>query len=174
MEIEMVDTAAQTSESATSDKSEPTGYLTEIDGVNYYRIDDVGAMEPFLMSVFSSSDLWMFASSQGTLTAGRIDADHALLPYETVDRIHRQVGLSGPITILAREVEGRRELWQPFGLNIGSDVRRSLAKSVFSDRLIYEETNEEWGLRYRVTWAPAPSLGWVRTVELDRRRRFRR
>jgi hypothetical protein len=118
------------------------------------------------MSVVSSSDLWMFASSRGTLTAGRIDADNAFLPYETDDRIHRAVGVSGPITIIASTIEGRRRLWRPFGTDIGEGIRRSLAKSVLGDRLMFEETNPDWGLVYRATWRPAPSFGWVRTVEI--------
>jgi hypothetical protein len=142
------------------------GDLTRIDGVDCYRIDDIDHMDPFLMNVVSSSDLWMFASSRGTLTAGRIDANHAFLPYETDDRIHRAVGITGPITMVARTVEGRRELWRPFGAERIESNRRSLSKSVLSDRLIFEETNEAWGMAYRATWTPSPTFGWVRRVEL--------
>ena len=56
------------------------GGLSPLDGVEYYRIDGVEQMEPFLMTVVSDSDLWMFVSSTGALTAGRIDADHACSP----------------------------------------------------------------------------------------------
>ncbi len=151
---------------AQAEQPEPTGQLTEIDGVEHYRIDDIGSMEPFLMSIVSSSDLWMFASSRGTLTAGRTDADHALLPYETDDRLHRMVGLSGPITILARQLDGRRELWHPFGPEQHTKGRRKLAKAVMGNRLVFEETNDDWGLRYRATWMPSPSFGWVRRIDV--------
>ena len=72
-----------------------TGGLSADGGVEYYRIDGLEVMEPFLMTVVSESDLWMFISSAGALTAGRIDADHALFPYETDDRLHRAAGLAG-------------------------------------------------------------------------------
>ena len=44
-------------------------------------LDDI---DPFLMTVVSNSDLWMFVSSGGGLTAGRVDAEGSLFPYETV------------------------------------------------------------------------------------------
>ena len=80
------------------------GSLANIEGCDCYRIDGVDQMEPFLVSVVSSSDLWMFASSRGPLTAGRTDADRAFLPYETDDRIHRAVHITGPSIIRRRLV----------------------------------------------------------------------
>ena len=44
-------------------------------GERLYRIHHVDAMPPFLMSIVSASDLWMFVSSTGGLTAGRVDAE---------------------------------------------------------------------------------------------------
>jgi len=71
----------------TTDAIRATGRLLRIEGRDYYRIDDVSEMDPFLMTLVSSSDLWMFVSSTGSLTAGRIDADRALFPYQTDDRL---------------------------------------------------------------------------------------
>jgi hypothetical protein len=62
------------------------GGTVTLAGERYHRIRHVDAMPPFLMSVVSASDLWMFVSSNGGLTAGRVDADAALFPYTTVDR----------------------------------------------------------------------------------------
>ena len=143
-----------------------SGGLTVVDGVEYYRIDGVEQMRPFLMTVVSDGDLWMFVSSTGALTAGRIDADHALFPYETDDRLHRNAGLTGPVTVLARTVDGRRQLWRPFGPERNPACRRSIAKSALGDRLVFEEHHEDWGLGFRATWAPSGSYGWARTVEL--------
>ena len=143
-----------------------TGGLTEIDGVEYYRIDGAEGMQPFLMTVVSDSDLWMFVSSSGALTAGRVDADHAIFPYETVDRLHRAAGITGPVTVIARTVDGQRQLWRPFGIERDATCTRSIAKSVLGDRLIFEEHHAEWGLDFRATWAPSAAHGWVRTVEL--------
>ena len=143
-----------------------TGGLSISEGVEYYRIDGTEEMEPFLMTVVSESDLWMFISSSGALTAGRRDADHALFPYETDDRLHRAAGLAGPVTIIARTVDGVRLCWQPFGRERTAGCTRSIAKSVLGDRLVFEERHEQWQLVFRATWAPSSIHGWVRTVEL--------
>jgi hypothetical protein len=143
-----------------------TGGLCKISGAEHYRIDGVEEMDPFLMTVVSDSDLWMFVSSTGALTAGRVDADHALFPYETDDRIHRAAGLAGPVTLIARMVEGERQLWQPYGPRPAARTVRSIAKSVLGDRLVFEEHHRDWSLLFRATWAPSDVYGWVRTVEL--------
>ena len=48
-----------------------------------YKIEKIDQMDPFLMSITSSDNHWMFISSTGALTAGREKADHALFPYVT-------------------------------------------------------------------------------------------
>ena len=143
-----------------------TGGLVVADGIEYYRIDGVETMAPFLMTVVSDSDLWMFVSSTGALTAGRVDADHALFPYETDDRLHRAAGITGPITLISRTVGGERELWQPFGRRPTPGCRRSISKSVLGNRLVLEEQRPSWALAFRASWAPSDRFGWVRTVEL--------
>ncbi len=143
-----------------------SGGLSFSDGVEYYRIDGVEQMAPFLMTVVSDSDLWMFVSSTGALTAGRVDADHSLFPYETDDRIHRSAGITGPVTVIARTVEGERQLWRPFGRDHEPGCVRSIAKSVLGDRLVFEEHHPGWALTFRAAWAPSDSHGWVRSVEL--------
>ena len=143
-----------------------TGGLVVLDGIECYRLEGVEEMAPFLMTVVSDADLWMFVSSTGALTAGRIDADHALFPYETDDRLHRAAGITGPITLIARTVDDERQLWQPFAPVPTTGCRRSIAKSVLGNRLVFEEHRPTWGLTYRATWAPSDAHGWVRTVEL--------
>ncbi|MEZ6190626.1 MAG: hypothetical protein R3C45_04965 [Phycisphaerales bacterium] len=53
------------------DDIKPTGRFTRIDGELYYAIQDYDRLDPFLMSVVSDSDHWMYLSSNGGLTAGR-------------------------------------------------------------------------------------------------------
>ena len=52
--------------------------LIEFDGQDFYCIPDVGRIPPFLMSIISDGDRWMFLSSSGGLTAGRQTSEHAL------------------------------------------------------------------------------------------------
>jgi hypothetical protein len=150
----------------TTDDERVTGALVEIDGARWYRIDGLEHLEPFLTTVVSDSDLWMFVSSAGPLTAGRRDADHALLPYETDDRLHRAVGVSGPTTLLARGAGSDREVWEPFARRPAPGCTRALERHELGAALTFEEVNEAWGLRIRMTWEPSRSYGWVRRVEL--------
>ena len=43
-----------------------------------FRIDDLVSLRPFLMSLVSGGDRWMYVTSTGALTAGRRDPDSAL------------------------------------------------------------------------------------------------
>ncbi len=143
------------------------GRLVRIDGQRWYRIDGLEQMEPFLATVVSDSDLWLFVSSNGPLTAGRIDADGAFLPYETDDRLHRAVGVTGPVSLLARGSGPGRERWEPFGRRLAPGCTRAIEKHELGTALTLEETNPRWGLRFRMTWEPARDFGWVRTVRLE-------
>ena len=58
-----------------------SGEFVELGGERYYVIRDVDRMPPFLVSVISSDDHWLFVSSAGGLTAGRVSPDTALFPY---------------------------------------------------------------------------------------------
>jgi hypothetical protein len=147
--------------------TEPTGGLvTTADGTTWYRITGIERMDPFLLMVVSDDDLWMSVSSAGPLTAGRVDADHALLPYETDDRLHRAAGVTGPVSVVARTVDGHRELWRPFDRTCDPAATRSIARSVLGNAVMFDEYHAGWGLRLRATWAPSRAHGWVRTVEL--------
>ena len=64
-----------------------TGDYTDFLGETYYRISNSEQRPPFLMSLVSSSDHWLFIASNGGLTAGRTNADSALFPYETEDKV---------------------------------------------------------------------------------------
>ena len=96
------------------------GSFVEMDGHPAYRIDHVDGMAPFFVTVVSDADHWLFASSTGGLTAGRCSPDHALFPYETVDRIHDAQDRTGSKTLLlvSRSGEGdgapQAALWEPF------------------------------------------------------------
>jgi hypothetical protein len=58
-----------------------------IEGEDFFCISHHDAMRPFFMSIVSDSHHWMFISSNGGLSAGRKNAEHALFPYYTADKI---------------------------------------------------------------------------------------
>ncbi|MEM9419574.1 MAG: hypothetical protein AAGA25_11080 [Planctomycetota bacterium] len=143
--------------------------FVEIDGVDMYRITDCDRMPAFLMSVVSDTDLWMFLSSQGGLTAGRIDPDHALFPYETDDLLHKCHPYTGSSTLMWVSREGGRDvLWEPFR-NHGTrpNVTRNLYKSVAGNRVIFEEVQHDLGLTFRYQWAGCGRFGFVRSARLS-------
>ena len=74
----------------------------------FFQITNHDAMRPFLMSVVSDSNHWMFISSNGGLTAGRKDAQYALFPYYTDDKITEAADITGSKSIFQVEKELKR------------------------------------------------------------------
>lgn len=140
--------------------------LRDIGGVRHYVVPAVDRMAPFLMSVVSDSDLWCFVSSSGGLTAGRRDAGDALFPYETDDRLHRAAGLTGPVTAVRVIDATGSALWEPFGRCARPGIRRTIAKSVVGDRLVFEEIDAALGLAFRYRWSTSDRFGLIRRSEL--------
>jgi len=147
---------------------EAQGELVEIGGERYFRITHCDAMAPFLMSLVSSSDQWMFVSSTGALTAGRRDTDQALFPYYTDDKIHDSVDLTGAKTIITLARGGKHLLWEPLSPRQAGlyRVTRSLAKSVYGNKLIFEEVNHDLGLVFTSAWMCSDRFGFVRRASL--------
>ena len=79
------------------------GELVVLDGQEFYRISNYDLMQPFFMSIVSDSDHWMFLSSTGGVTAGRINPESAIFPYYTDDKIHESGELTGGSTESAEE-----------------------------------------------------------------------
>lgn len=136
--------------------------LDDIDGIAHYRVVGVERMAPFLMSVVSDGDRWMFVSSSGALTAGRRDATQSLFPYVTDDRLHAEGGSTGPVTLLRI---GDR-VWQPFAPLLEPGAIRSIAKTVLSDSVVFEETLTDLDLTFSSRWSTADQFGFVRTATL--------
>ena len=144
------------------------GYVT-LAGERYYRIRHVDAMPPFFMSIVSASDLWMFVSSSGGLTAGRVDADRALFPYATEDKLTENAEHTGPKTVLRVTRNDRTSLWEPFserGRGLYR-VERNLYKSVLGNEVHFEEHNHDLGLGFRYAWRSSDAYGFVRTSWLS-------
>ena len=126
-------------------------------------------MGPFFLTVVSSSDHWMFVSSRGGLTAGRRDADGALFPYTTDDRVHDSSGSRGPRTVLFVTRDDKTSRWEPFASAYRGvyRVRRNLYKNVPGTRLVFEEVNESLGMTYRYAWTSGERFGLQRQVTLS-------
>jgi len=142
------------------------GQFVTIDDERYYVVSDVDRMPPFLMSIVSDGDRWMFISSSGGVTAGRRDARQALFPYETDDRLHHLGGLNGAATAI-RYLEGDPlDVWRPVTGTLGRQQHRTLYKSVIGDSVIFEEHDETNGLTFRYRWASSEQFGFIRTSTL--------
>jgi hypothetical protein len=148
-----------------SDRQRTSG-LEEFDGEQWYTVADVDRMAPFLMSLVSDGDRWMFVSSSGALTAGRGDATHALFPYVTDDRLHAGGGQLGPATRLRVTRAGEEVLWTPFEARPAPGTRRFVSKSVVGDSVVFDEHRHDLGLEFRYRWSTSATYGFVRTTTL--------
>lgn len=144
------------------------GDLITIEGEEFFAVKNVDAMPPFLMSIVSDSDHWMFISSSGGVTAGRKNADHALFPYYTDDKIHESAETSGSKTIVRVDAEKGTLLWEPFSDKYMGAYRvsRNLYKSTTGNSVIFEEINHDLGLGIRVKWMNSDHWGWVKETLL--------
>ncbi|UCC53960.1 MAG: hypothetical protein JSV68_08305, partial [Anaerolineaceae bacterium] len=144
------------------------GYV-EILGETYYRIGNYDQMPPFFMSLVSSADHWLFIASTGGLTAGRINADSALFPYETEDKIAAHAGQTGGKTIIHVTRNGRTYLWEPFSNRYAGIYHcdRHLYKNIPGNKLIFEEINHDLQLTLRTAWRTGDSLGFIKSSWLQ-------
>jgi hypothetical protein len=135
-----------------------------LEGETFYRIANVDRLRPFFISVVSSSDLWMFISSAGGLTAGRRNPDLALFPYYTDDKIHDAAEHTGSKTLLIVRRGARQCLWEPFSTRQDGAYRiqRNLYKNVWGNQLVFEECNHDLELTFRYGWFSSGRFGFVR------------
>ena len=146
----------------------PEGAYVQVMGERYYRIAHYDQMRPFFMSLVSSGDHWLFIASTGGLTAGRINADSALFPYETEDKITAHSEQSGSKTMVRVTRNGRTHLWEPFsdryrGLYY---CERHLYKNIYGNKLTFEEINHDLGLTMRIAWRTGDRFGFVKSGRL--------
>ena len=146
-----------------------SGEFMEIAGERFYAIRNVDKMEPFFISVVSDTDHWLFISSTGGLTAGRVSPETALFPYITVDKIHESTTHTGSKTILRVKAKREHLYWEPF--NREQDGRyaftRNLYKNRLGNKLCFEEINHDLQLAFRYTWVSSDSHGFSRQCELQ-------
>jgi hypothetical protein len=144
------------------------GEFVTIRGETWYRIGRYDLIPPFFMSVVSGSDHWLFVSSTGGLTAGRGNADRALFPYYTDDRVAENHANTGPVAVFLVERGAERYLWEPFA-SLGAGpyrTERNLYKNELCSALCFEERNIDLGLTYRYAWRTGDQFGFVKTSVL--------
>ena len=56
---------------------EVSGHYTTIDNEVFYQIGNYDHMDDFFISLVSDSNHWMFISTRGGLTAGRVNSESA-------------------------------------------------------------------------------------------------
>ncbi len=145
-----------------------------IEGESYFKIANHDAMRPFFMSIVSDSNHWMFIASNGGLSAGRKDADHALFPYYTDDKITESAEITGSKTLL--RVQGGNDnsrLWEPFSIRQHGQYRisRNLFKSEYGNKILFEEVNHDLELAFRYQWSFSDVYGFVKQSTLHNRGR---
>ena len=133
-----------------------------------YRIKNVDRLDPFLMSLTSSDNHWMFISSNGALTAGREKADHALFSYITDNLIHTSLNTTGPRTkINIYKNNEKINTWSPLSyLPKSHNVQKNLYKDALGDSILYEEINKDLKLSFRYQWLTSREFGFIKRTEL--------
>nr|WP_320119286.1 hypothetical protein [uncultured Marinifilum sp.] len=149
--------------------AEVEGKFVELDNEKFYKISNSDQMSDFFMSIVSDSDHWMFISSNGSLSAGRKDRNNALFPYYTVDKIHDYNDITGSKTVVLLEKEEKTFLWEPFSKNLNQiyKIERNLYKSIYGNKLIFEEINKDLGLAFQYSWNNSEKFGFVRKAALS-------
>ena len=147
----------------------PTGKFVNFKGENHYAIYHSNKIPPFFSSIVSNSDHWLFISSTGGLTAGRVSPETALFPYVSVDKIHENYLHSGPKTIIQIWDNEVFRQWEPFNrehqrlYNIQSNIYKNLA----GNKIYFEEINHDLQLVFRYSWSNSDSFGFIRQCEVE-------
>src|SRR5512145_1606768 len=143
-----------------------TGEFVRLLDDTFYKIKNYDGMAPFFMSIVSSSNHWLFISSTGGLSAGRVSAEQALFPYYTDDKITENNENTGSKSIFLVTRGERTYLWEPFSDRYKGSYRieRNLYKNVPGTALVFEEHNFDLGLTFRYAWRTSDQFGFVKSA----------
>lgn len=150
------------------DNKKVTGDYTKIDGETFYKISNYEKMDPFFISIISSSDHWMFISSNGGLTAGRRNPNNALFPYYNDDVIHSSHHTTGSKTIVHIHIGDKKYLWEPFSENWEGhyQITRNIYKNIPGNKILYEEINEDLELTFQYSWTNSEKYGFIKSSKI--------
>jgi hypothetical protein len=134
----------------------------------FFKITNHDLMRPFFMSIVSDSNHWMFISSNGGLSAGRKNAEFALFPYYTDDKITEFADITGSKTIFQIEKNNEKCIWEPFSerFNETNNLTRNLYKNEFGNKIIFEEIHHDLNLTFRYQWSSSNLFGFIKKSEL--------
>jgi len=120
------------------------------------------------MSILSDANHWMFIGSNGGLSAGRKDAEQALFPYYTDDKIIESAELTGSKTIFRIQKEGKTHVWEPFSIRYANlyHLQRNLYKNIYGNKILFEEVNAELNLTFQYQWCSSDLYGFVKSSRL--------
>lgn len=133
------------------------------------KITNVDQMDPFFISVVSDSNHWLFISSNTGLSAGRKDAENALFPYYTEDKITESYDSTGDKSIFWITRGTETEIWEPFSIRYFGKhaISRNLYKSEYGNKILFEEVNHDLGLIFRYQWNSSDAFGFVRKASIE-------
>lgn len=140
------------------------GELVNLANESYYKISNTHVMRPFFMTIVSDSNHWMFISSNGGLTAGRKNAEYALFPYYTDDKITDLAETTGCKSIFYVTRNEKKSIWEPFSERQAGiyNIKRNVYKNVFGNKVIFEEINEDLNVSFKYQWNSSDEFGFVR------------
>ncbi|MFI3325915.1 MAG: hypothetical protein R3Y35_07050 [Clostridia bacterium] len=135
------------------------GTFTKFNNELFYKIRNSQTLNPFFIQVASASDIWIFMSSKGGLTAGRKNADNNLFPYETEDRLHHSYD-TGSKTFI--KVNGK--IWQPFENGIAKyQITQNIYKSYYGNSVVMEEINHDLNISFSYKYESSEKYGFIKT-----------
>ena len=142
--------------------------IVDLEGEKYYKIENHDKMRPFFMSIVSDSNHWLFISSNGGLTAGRKNAEFALFPYYTDDKITEFADITGSKSIFQIHLEDKVLVWEPFTerFNENYNLTRNLYKNFYGNKVIFEEIQNDLKLTFRYQWSSSNVFGFVKKAQI--------
>lgn len=143
--------------------------VEKIKNEEWFKISNVDSLRPFFMSIVSDSNHWMFISSNGGLSAGRKNAEYALFPYYTDDKITEAADITGSKTIIQILKGSELAVWEPFSERFTGrySITRNLYKNRWGNKILFEEINNDFNLVFRYEWNSSNEFGFVRKASLQ-------
>jgi len=135
---------------------------------SWFKITNSDKIRPFFMNIVSDSNHWMFISSNGGVTAGRKNAEFALFPYYTDDKLTELAHTTGSKTIFQIRLNGEVLVWEPFSDRNADryEISRNIYKTTYGNKVMFEEINHDLGLVFRYQWNTSNLYGFVKKAEL--------